>query len=176
MCVLIINTSYQKLPFGSGDYPDTLLFHQALNQVSNSSDGNYPVLFRLCYRMVRNNDVIFVVLGALYSDRLQELLYCSQNVPSCKTFLGYVRAYTRSDFKVVIHRDICSEHSLIGRRNCLMTEAASSLSATAGPELSITRNPIANLASDSATGGLAWVRVCVLCRPDASVRRTQAER
>ena len=27
----IINTSYQKLPFGSGDYPDKLLFHQALN-------------------------------------------------------------------------------------------------------------------------------------------------
>ena len=32
-CVVyaIINTSYQKLPFGSGDYyPDKLLFHQAL--------------------------------------------------------------------------------------------------------------------------------------------------
>ena len=27
----IINTSYQKLPFGSGDYPDKLLLHQALN-------------------------------------------------------------------------------------------------------------------------------------------------
>ena len=27
----IINTSYQKLPFGSGDYPDKLLFHQELN-------------------------------------------------------------------------------------------------------------------------------------------------
>ena len=27
----VINTSYQKLPFGSGDYPDKLLFHQALN-------------------------------------------------------------------------------------------------------------------------------------------------
>ena len=27
----IINTSYQKLPFGSGDYPDNILFHQALN-------------------------------------------------------------------------------------------------------------------------------------------------
>ena len=26
----IINTSYQKLPSGSGDYPDKLLFHQAL--------------------------------------------------------------------------------------------------------------------------------------------------
>ena len=27
----IINTSYQKLPFGSGDYPDKRIFHQALN-------------------------------------------------------------------------------------------------------------------------------------------------
>ena len=52
------------------------------------------------------------------------------------------------DFVEVLHRDICREHSLIGRRNCLMTEAAKSLSAAAGPELSITRNPIANLASD----------------------------
>ena len=61
------------------------------------------------------------------------------------------------DFIVVIHRDICREHSPIGRRNCLMTEAANSLSAAAGPELSTTRNPIANLASHSATAGLAWV-------------------
>ena len=37
---------------------------------------------------------------------------------------------------VVFHRDICCEHSLIGRRNCLMTEAANPLSATAGPNLS----------------------------------------
>ena len=37
-----INTSYQKLPFGSGDYPDKLSFHQALNQVSNSSDRELP--------------------------------------------------------------------------------------------------------------------------------------
>ena len=80
------------------------------------------------------------------------------------------------DFVVVIHRDICRQHSLIGRRNCRMTEAANSPSAAAGPELSTTRNPIANLASDSATAGLAWVRVCVLWRPGASVRRTQAER
>ena len=40
----IINTSYQKLklPFGSGDYPDKLLFHQALNYVSNSSERELP--------------------------------------------------------------------------------------------------------------------------------------
>ena len=31
MVCMLINTSYQKLPFGSGDYPDKLLFHQALN-------------------------------------------------------------------------------------------------------------------------------------------------
>ena len=80
------------------------------------------------------------------------------------------------DFIAVIHRDICREHSLIGRRNRLMTGSANSLSAAAGPELSTSRNPIANLASDSATAGLAWVRVGVLWRPGASVRRTQAER
>ena len=28
------------------------------------------------------------------------------------------------DFIVAIHRDICREHSLIGRRNCLMTEGS----------------------------------------------------
>ena len=44
----IINTSYQKLPFGSGDDPDKLFFHRALNQVSNSSDRELPRdMFRL---------------------------------------------------------------------------------------------------------------------------------
>ena len=80
------------------------------------------------------------------------------------------------NFIVVNHRDIYREHSLIGRRNCLMNESANWLSAAAGPELSTTMNPIANLASDSATAGLAWVRVCVVWRPGASVRRRQAER
>ena len=80
------------------------------------------------------------------------------------------------DFIVAIHHDICREHSLIGRRNCLMAEAANSPLAAAVPEVSTTRHPIANLASDSATAGLAWVRVCVLWRPGASVGRTQAER
>ena len=67
------------------------------------------------------------------------------------------------DFIVVIHRDICREHTLIGRRNCLMTEAANSLSAAARPDLSTTRNPIANLASDSATArqdSLGFGSVC----------------
>ena len=31
----IINTSYQKLPFGSGDYPDELLFRHALRPCLN---------------------------------------------------------------------------------------------------------------------------------------------
>ena len=53
------------------------------------------------------------------------------------------------DFIVAIHRDICREITLIGRRNCLMTEAANSPSAAAGPGLSTNRNPFANLASDS---------------------------
>ena len=39
---MIIYTSYQKLPFGSGDDPDKLFFHQALNYVSNSSDRELP--------------------------------------------------------------------------------------------------------------------------------------
>ena len=80
------------------------------------------------------------------------------------------------NFNVVNHRAIYREHSLIGRRNCLLTESTNLLSAAAGPELSTTRNPIANPASDSAIAGLAWVRVCALWRPGAPVRRTQAER
>ena len=40
--VFIINTSYQKLPFGSGDDTDKLFFHQALHKVSNSSDREFP--------------------------------------------------------------------------------------------------------------------------------------
>ena len=43
-----MNTSYQKLPFGSGDYPDKLLYHQALNvKFLTHQTGNYPVtMFR----------------------------------------------------------------------------------------------------------------------------------
>ena len=76
---------------------------------------------------------------------------------------------------LIIHRDICREHSLIGRCDFLMNEAVNSLSAAAGPGLSITRNPIANLASDSATAELAWVRVCVLWRPGAPVRERRQD-
>ena len=84
--------------------------------------------------------------------------------------LGYV--------VMVFQRDICREHSQSARRNDLMAEAANLLPAAAGPEWSktINRNPIANLASDSATAGLLRVRVCVLWRPGASVGITQAER
>ena len=39
---LIINTSYLELPFGSGGYPEKLLYHQALNEVSDSSDRELP--------------------------------------------------------------------------------------------------------------------------------------
>ena len=42
------------------------------------------------------------------------------------------------DFIVVDHRDICREHNLTGRRNCLITESANSLPMAAGPELSTT--------------------------------------
>ena len=58
------------------------------------------------------------------------------------------------DLIVAIHRDICCEHSLIRRRNCLMTEAANLPSAAAGREISTTRSPIVNLAVGSATAGL----------------------
>ena len=44
-----------------------------------------------------------------------------------------------SDFVLAFHRNICRQHSLIVRRNYLMTEDANSLSAAAGPELSKTR-------------------------------------
>ena len=52
------------------------------------------------------------------------------------------------DFVAVFHPDIFPEDSLIGRRNYLATKTANLLSAAAGPDLSKTRNPIANLASD----------------------------
>ena len=58
------------------------------------------------------------------------------------------------DLVVVFHRDVCREHRRIGRRNYLMADAANTLSAATDPELSNTKNPIANLASDSATAGL----------------------
>ena len=38
------------------------------------------------------------------------------------------------DFVVIFHRDVCREHSLIGRDNYLVAEAVNSLSAMAGPE------------------------------------------
>ena len=40
----IINTSYQKLPFGSGDYPDKLLYHQALRRIRVCDGGCYQAI------------------------------------------------------------------------------------------------------------------------------------
>ena len=128
------------------------------------------------YMIIRN--VVFVVFwGTLLrptAGAVVLILICTtlQNVPWLYASIQE-ESYAISLWS--IHRDIYREHSLIRRRNCLMTEAANSLSAAAGPELSTTRNPIANLALDSATAGLACVRVCVW-RPGASARRTQAER
>ena len=121
------------------------------------------------YHMIRN--VVYVVLWGIL---LRPTAGAVVLIPKCTTHPGGVLR----DFIEVIHRDTYREHSLIGRHNCLMTEAANSLSAAAGPELSTTRSPIANLALDLATNttGFAWVRVCVLWRPGVSVRRTQAER
>ena len=75
-------------------------------------------------------------------------------------------------FVLVFHRDICHEDNLIRRCKLqhLKTEVTHSVSAAAGPKLSKTRNPIANLASDLAAPGLVWVRVCATWRPDASAR------
>ena len=46
------------------------------------------------------------------------------------------------DFVVVFHRDIYRQHGPIKRPNYLMAEAANSLSAAAGPELSKTTRKI----------------------------------
>ena len=162
----------------------------------------YLVVFLLLYEHVRVRIMAFVfVFSGSCSQETSMWYHMIRHVVFCR-FLGHsTRTDCRScsfdpkmhhpakrslamcehtgvlrDFIVVIHRDICREHSLIGRRNCLMTEAANSLSAAAGPKLSTTRNPIANVASDSATEGLAWVRVCVHRRPGASVRRALAAR
>ena len=73
------------------------------------------------------------------------------------------------DFIVVIHRDICREHSLIGRPNCLMTEAANSLSAAAGAEfrhLGINRQSIFGLGHAWPNPKIDW-RLIPRCRNSA---------
>ena len=40
---IIINTSCRKLPFGSGDYPDKLLFTKHWTKFLTHQTGNYPV-------------------------------------------------------------------------------------------------------------------------------------
>ena len=83
------------------------------------------------YHMIRNVLMVFVVFwgtllrptaGAVVriGPKMHHPAKCS--VAMCDHTRGVLR-----DFIVVIHRDICREHSLIGRRNCLMTEASSSL-------------------------------------------------
>ena len=64
----IINTSYQKLPFGSGDYPDKLLFHQATKFVTHQA-GNYPVT---CF-VSKSSIIILVELsyGAFFRGTLR---------------------------------------------------------------------------------------------------------
>ena len=122
---------------------------------TSTSRGIFSVFSGSCsqetsiwYHMIRN--VVFVVF---WGSTRTDCRSCSvdpkmhhppkRSLAMCEHTGGVLR-----DFTLVIHRDICREHSLIGRRNCLMTEAANSLSAAAGPELPTTRNPIANLASD----------------------------
>ena len=87
-------------------------------------------------RMIRN--VVFVVFwgtllrptaGAVRSVDPKMHHPAKRSLAMCEHTGGVVRGLI-----VVIHRDICREHSLIGRRNCLMTEAANSLSAAGSPE------------------------------------------
>ena len=102
------------------------------------------------YHMIRN--AVFVVFwgtllrptaGAVVLTRKKNHHPAKRSFAMCEHTGGVL-----SDCIAAIHRDIYREHSLIGRRNCLMTEAAKSLSAAAGPELSTIGNPITNLASD----------------------------
>ena len=73
--LVIINTSHQKLPFGSGDYPDKLLYHQTLNYVSNSSDRELPVT---CF--VSKPSRITLVELSIINTSYQKLPHC------CKSF------------------------------------------------------------------------------------------
>ena len=102
----------------------------------------------LWYHMIRN--VVFIVyLGTILRPTAGAIVLLRrsttlQNVP----WLCVSIQEEPCAFILAIHCDICHEHGLIGRRNCLVTEALNSRSAAAGPELSTTRNLIANLASD----------------------------
>ena len=103
------------------------------------------------YHMIPN--VLFVVFGGhstqtdCGSCRADPKMRhaAKRSLAMCEHTEGFLR-----DFVVLFLRDTCREHSLFGRRNCFMTTAtaANSPSAAAGPEISINRNPIANLSSD----------------------------
>ena len=96
------------------------------------------------------DDICYVVLAVFWGILLRPTagavvwIHKLINLQMC----AIIQEQSWAIFVLVFHRDICRKHSLIGRRNCLMTEAANSISAAAGSELSNSRNPIANLASD----------------------------
>ena len=109
------------------------------------------------YNMIRNVvHVIFrgTLLKTDYSCSVDPKMH-----PPAKRSLA-MREHTGGvlrDFIVANHRDICREHSLIGLRNCLMTESANSPSATTAPEVSITSNR-------QSSFGLGHSRTCVASR------------
>ena len=129
------------------------------------------------HHIIRN--AVFVILGgALLRPTAGAVVLLRKSTTLAKRPLARcedTRGVLR-DFRVAIHDEICHEHSLIGRRTCIMTEAENSPSATASPGLSTTRNNFTYIASDSAAAGATWVRVRVLWRPGAIVGRIQAER
>ena len=101
------------------------------------------------YHVIR--DVVFVISwGTLLRPTAGAVVLMLKSTPlrNVPWLCASIQEESCAIFIAAFHRDICREHSLIGRRNYLMTEAANSHSAAAGPELSSTRNPIAYLASD----------------------------
>ena len=94
-----------------------------------------------CYHMMHN--LLFVVFcGTLLRPTAEGAVSirlpphpAKRSLAVCEHTGGVLGA-----FVVVFHGNICREHCLIGRPNCLMTQAANSLSAAAGPELPKARN------------------------------------
>ena len=130
----------------------------------------------MCYHVIRN--VVFVVFGGTLLRPTAGAVVVF--IPKCTTLRNVpwlCASIQEESYAISLWLSTAtSAVNIAYMGGATATEAANSLSAAVGPALSTTRNPIANLASDSATAGLAWVRVCVLWRPGASVQRTQAER
>ena len=130
----------------------------------------------MCYHVIRN--VVFVVFGGTLLRPTAGAVVVF--IPKCTTLRNVpwlCASIQEESYAISLWLfTATSAVNIAYMGGATATEAANSLSAAVGPALSTTRNPIANLASDSATAGLAWVRVCVLWRPGASVQRTQAER